>query len=87
MLARDLFQFLTANQKWCHIEHHILYILVLCLRLQLKNRIQKSVHNRGYSNLSEWKAPLPPNFQKTLVGSYLSEFQIEGGSNVSEFSK
>ena len=42
----------------------------------------------GYSNLSEWKAPISPNFQKIsriLKGSYLSEFQNESGSNLSEF--
>ena len=42
----------------------------------------------GYFNLSEWKAPVSPNFQKIsriLEGSYLSEFQNEGGSNLSEF--
>ena len=42
----------------------------------------------GYFNLSEWKAPIFPNFlmiSRILEGSYLSEFQKEGGSNLSEF--
>ena len=40
---------------------------------------------RGTPNFSEWKAPISPNFQKIsriLEGSYLSEVQNEGGSNV-----
>ena len=46
--------------------------------------------SEGYFNLSEWKAPISPNFHKIsriLEGSYLSEFQNEGGSNLSKFSK
>ena len=45
-------------------------------------------HSVGYFNLSEWKAPISPNFLKIsriLEGSYLSEFQNEGGSNLFEF--
>ena len=41
-----------------------------------------------YSNLSELKAPISPNFQKIariLEGSYLSEYQNEGGSNLYKF--
>ena len=48
----------------------------------------KLFFGKGYFNLSEWKAPISPNFQKIsriLEGSYLSEFQNEGGSNLSEF--
>ena len=44
--------------------------------------------HQGTFNISEWKAPISPNFQKIsriLEGSYLSEFQNEGGSNRSEF--
>ena len=42
----------------------------------------------GYFNLSEWKAPISPNFPKIsriLEGAYLSKFQNGGGSNMSEF--
>ena len=39
-------------------------------------------YKRGYFNLSEWKTPISPNFQKNsriLEGSYLSEFQNDRG--------
>jgi len=42
----------------------------------------------GYSNLSKWKAPVSPNFQKIyqiLKGSYLSKFENDGGCNFSKF--
>ena len=47
-----------------------------------------NLYPTGYSNPSEWKAPISPNFLKIsriLKGSYLSKFQNEGGSNPSEF--
>ena len=43
---------------------------------------------REYFNLSEWKAPISPNFQtisRILEGPYLSEFQNEGGTNFFKF--
>ena len=66
--------------------------MLLAILLIVDNHDEREKKSKARTDVGQWQltggTPISPNFQKIsriLKGSYLSEFQNEGGSNTSEF--